>query len=76
MVSSSSYFWEIHVHKLARLVFLRKGVIINEKVQDSMYFAFCLLLNFFPLARISALFAPIALFGCPSYDNLIENAQW
>ena len=45
-----------------RLVFLRKGVIIYEKVQDSMYFAFfAFYQTFCPFFRICALFAPIAI---------------
>ena len=60
------------VHKLgATRISQKRGDYIRKSTRFEVFCLFCLSLNFLPLTRISAVFAPIALFGCPS--NMTQN---
>ena len=50
------------VHKLgATRISQKRGDYIRKSTRFEVFCLFCLLLNFLPLTRISAFFAPIAL---------------
>ena len=50
----------------------KRGDYIRKSTSFDVFCLFCLLLNFLPLTRISALFAPFALFGCPTYYATLQ----